>query len=104
MSSEHSIASLTSSKIAKVAKIMLPLKYNANIHGHSQSVQLYATSATISGTKFGQETHIASTINVVTQVFHYLPRPNSSVVSVYTGHTLQCTLCIHCSGARVAPV
>ncbi len=25
-------------------------------------------------------------------------------VSVYTGHTLQCTLCIHCSGAKVAPV
>ena len=45
---------------------------NANIHGHSQSVQLYATSATISGTKFGPETHIASPINVVTQVFHYL--------------------------------
>ena len=25
---------------------------NANIHGRSQSIQLYATSATISGTKF----------------------------------------------------
>ncbi len=32
---------------------------NANIHGHSQSVQLYATFAKISGTKFGPETHIA---------------------------------------------
>ena len=36
------------------------VKDNANIHGRSQSIQLYATSATISGTKFGPETHIAS--------------------------------------------
>ena len=47
---------------------------NANIHGHSRSVQFYATSATISGTKFGPETHITSPINVVTQVFHYLSK------------------------------
>ncbi len=45
---------------------------NDNFHGHSQSVQLYATSAIISRTKFGSETHNASPINVVTQVFHYL--------------------------------
>ncbi len=45
---------------------------NANIHGHSQSVQLEATSARISGTKFGPETHIVSRINVIIQVFHYL--------------------------------
>ncbi len=47
---------------------------NANIHGHSQPVQLYATSAAISGTKFGLETHIASPINVVTQISHYLSK------------------------------
>ena len=41
---------------------------NANIHGRSESVQLYATSATISTTKFGPESHIASPINVVSQV------------------------------------
>ncbi len=32
------------------------------------------------------------------------PDPMPVSVSVYTGHTLQCTLCIHCSGASVAPV
>ncbi len=48
--------------------------HNANIHGRSQCVQLYATSATISGTEFGPETHITSPINVVTQVFHYLSK------------------------------
>ncbi len=30
--------------------------------------------------------------------------PDPMPVSVYTGDTLQCTLCIHCSGASVAPV
>ena len=44
---------------------------NANIHGHSHSFQLYVTSDTTSVTKFGPETHIASPMNVVTQVFHY---------------------------------
>ena len=47
---------------------------NANIHGRSQSVQFYATSNTISGTKFGPETHIASPINATTQIFHYLSK------------------------------
>ncbi len=47
---------------------------NANIHGHIQSVQLYTTSAPTSVTKFGPETHIASPMNVVTQVFHYLSK------------------------------
>ncbi len=32
------------------------------------------------------------------------PDPMPVSVSVYTGHTLQCTLCIHCSGASGAPV
>ncbi len=48
--------------------------HNANIYGRSQSVQLYAASAAISGTKFILETHIASPINVVTQIFHYLSK------------------------------
>ncbi len=32
------------------------------------------------------------------------PDPVLVSVSVYTGRTLQCTLCIHCSGSSVAPV
>ena len=48
--------------------------YNANIHSRSQSVQLYACSATISVMKFDPQTHIASPINVVNQVFHYLSK------------------------------
>ena len=55
-------------------EILMVLGFNANIHGRSKSVQLYTTSATISGTKFGPETHLASPINVVTQVFHYLSK------------------------------
>ncbi len=47
---------------------------NANKHGHTQSVKLYATSATISVTKFWPETHIALPMNVATQLFHYLSK------------------------------
>ena len=59
--------------------VVLPifLFNNANNHGRSQSVQLYATSATISGIKFGPETHIAAPIHVVTQVFHHLSKGQS---------------------------
>ncbi len=32
------------------------------------------------------------------------PDPVLVSISVYTGHTLQCTLGIHCSGSSVAPV
>ncbi len=30
-----------------------------------------------------------------------IPDPVTVSVSVYTGHTLQCTLCIYCGGASV---
>ena len=32
------------------------------------------------------------------------PDPMPVSISVYTGYTLQCALCIHCSGPSVAPV
>ena len=51
---------------------------NANIHGLSQSVQLYATSATTSGTIFCQETHIASPIDFVNQVCITFPNDRST--------------------------
>ncbi len=38
-------------------------------------------------------------------LFHSIyPDPMPVSVSVYTGHTLQCTLCIHCSGASAVYV
>ena len=47
---------------------------NANKNGHTQSVELYATSATISVIEFRPETHIALLMNVATQLFHYLSK------------------------------
>ena len=44
---------------------------------------------------------------VITQTYKWslpYPDPMPVSVSVYTGHTLTCTLCIHCSGTSIAPV
>ncbi len=45
--------------------------------------------------------HMAS--SSFTSTLH-IPDPMPVLVSVHTGHTLQCTLCIHCSASSVAPV
>ncbi len=65
-------------------EVEISQSFNGNIHGHSQSVQLYATSAAISGMKFGLESHIASSMNVVTQIFHYRATPGMEAFLTYS--------------------